>query len=298
LLTATTLNRGKRNRESYVDTSNIDLVIMLTRATLWPAVKLGPSRENLRGLMKRGTLILMLVLLAWTMSYAQEQPQSEPNSGQPSISPSVPRADGPQPDGEATSSLLVPTGSQNAERLGAGGKFRYYLGETYLNPSFITAPAFRASIRMANPPGHFSTTYPADWRQGPEGFGRNYGDAMAQRLSFQTARFVSGALLREDPRYAPSSSKNVFARSLHAFGYTFIDRSDSGPRMPAFSNFVGAAAAGFVANTYLPPGFANVTHAGERATLQLGLFAAGNLYREFSPQMPKPLRIFIALIGQ
>jgi hypothetical protein len=68
--------------------------------------------------------------------------------------------------------------------------------------------------------------------------------------------------------------------------------------MPAFSNFVGAAAAGFVGNTYLPPGFANVTHAGQRATLQLAFFGAGNLFREFAPQMPRPLRTFFQLIGR
>jgi hypothetical protein len=36
---------------------------------------------------------------------------------------------------------------------GVGDKFDYYLNETYLNPSVFTAPAFRAGIRMANPPG-------------------------------------------------------------------------------------------------------------------------------------------------
>jgi hypothetical protein len=121
---------------------------------------------------------------------------------------------------------------------------------------------------------------------------------MAQRVSFQTARFVTGLVVREDPRYRPSSSHNVFARSLHAFGYTFIDRSDAGHPMPAFSNFMGAAAAGFVGNTYLPPGFANITHAGQRATVQFGFASAGNLYREFGPQMPRPLRTFFELIGR
>jgi hypothetical protein len=68
--------------------------------------------------------------------------------------------------------------------------------------------------------------------------------------------------------------------------------------MPAFSNFVGSAAAGFVGNSYLPPGFDNVTHAGQRATLQFAFFGAGNLFREFAPQMPRPLRVFIQLIGR
>lgn len=177
-------------------------------------------------------------------------------------------------------------------------KFNYYVTETYLNPSTFTAPAFRAGIRMANPPGKGLTKYPPEWRQGAEAFGRNYGDAFAQRVTFQTARFATGVITREDPRYYPSSSHNVLSRSFHAITYTFIDRSDSGHAMPAFSNFVGAAAAGFVGNAYLPSGYNNATHAGQRATLQFGMTAAGNLFREFAPQMPRPVRTVLQLIAR
>jgi hypothetical protein len=178
------------------------------------------------------------------------------------------------------------------------GKFSYYVDETYLNPSVFTAPAFRAGIRMANPPGKVATEYPPGWRQGAEAFGRNYGDAFAQRVTFQTARFATGVITHEDPRYIPCSSHNVLARSLHALTFTFVDRSDSGRLMPAFSNFVGATAAGFVGNAYLPSGFNNTTHAGQRASLQFGFTAAGNLFREFAPQMPRPVRTLFQLIAR
>jgi len=68
--------------------------------------------------------------------------------------------------------------------------------------------------------------------------------------------------------------------------------------MPAFSNFVGAAAGGFVGNAYLPAGFNNGTHAGQRATIRFGTLAAGNLFREFAPQMPRPMRTFFMLIAR
>ena len=187
---------------------------------------------------------------------------------------------------------------KNIQSSGIEGKFRYYVSETYLNPSVFTAPAFRAGIRMANPPGKGATQYPPEWRQGAEAFGRNYGDAFAQRVTFQTARFATGVITHEDPRYIPSSTHNVLARSLHALTFTFVDRSDSGRPMPAFSNFVGATAAGFVGNTYLPSGFNNTTHAGQRATLQFGFTAAGNLFREFAPQMPRPVRTVFQLIAR
>ena len=186
----------------------------------------------------------------------------------------------------------------NGPSFGVEDKFRYYMDETYLNPSALTAPAFRAGIRMANPPGKGATQYPAEWRQGSEAFGRNYGDAFAQRVTFQTARFATGVVTHEDPRYIPSTSRNVLARSLHALIFTFVDRSDSGHAMPAISNFVGATAAGFVGNAYLPSGFDNATHAGQRAILQFGFTAGGNLFREFAPQIPRPIRTVLQLIAR
>lgn len=247
--------------------------------------------------MNRAAFIAVSAVLASTISYAQDT--TVPDTKRQAIASAI-TGDSSQSDGGANSSAIATSvlAPNQSDSFGVGAKFRYYLGETYLNPSFITAPAFRAGIRMASPPGHSPTAYPRDWSQGAAGFERNFGDALAQRVTFQTARFVTGTLIREDPRYVPSSSHNVFVRSLHAFGCTFIDRSDSGHRMPAFSNFVGASAAGFVGNAYLPPGFDNATHAGQRAALQFGFFGAGNLFREFAPQMPRPLRIFIQLIGR
>jgi hypothetical protein len=179
-----------------------------------------------------------------------------------------------------------------------GNRFSYYMTETYWNPSVLTAPAFRAGMYMANPPGKGPTAYPPEWRQGAEAFGRNYGDAFASRVSGHTAQFLTGAITHENPYYVPSVSRGFFARSAHAITFTFIDRSNSGQPMPAFSNFVGAAAGGFVGNAYLPAGFCDVAHAGQRATFQIGTFAAGNLFREFAPQIPRPLQFAISLIGR
>jgi hypothetical protein len=87
-------------------------------------------------------------------------------------------------------------------------------------------------------------------------------------------------------------------RSLYALTFTFVDRSDAGHSIPAFSNFVGAAAGGFVGNTCLPTGFNDFTHAGQRATVRFGMIAAGNLFREFAPQMPRPMRAFFTLVAR
>jgi hypothetical protein len=257
--------------------------------------------------MKNAVSISLLALLILPVtSWGQDAEKTLPNAASSQIAP---RASGDISDVDhhavhppSSSVPMDPNRARpapaTAAEFGLSNKFSYYMTETYFNPSVFTAPAFRAGLRMANPPGKGATQYPPDWRQGAEAFGRNYGDAFAERISFQTARFATGAIVREDPRYVPSSSRDIFARSMHAVSFTLVDRSDSGHRMPALSNFVGAAAGGFVGNTYLPAGFNDVTHAGQRATLRFGFAVGGNLFREFAPQMPGPLRNFIMLIAR
>lgn len=256
----------------------------------------------------KNTLSIRLLALLLLPASCFGQDAAKPLSDPPSYEAAHGTTEGSSSIGQeavdppSASGAVDPTLAQPAPPIragfGFGYKFHYYLTETYFNPSALTAPAFRAGLRMANPPGKGATQFPPEWRLGSEAFGRNYGDAFVERVSFQTARFVTGAITREDPRYAPSSSHNVLARSLHALSFTLVDRSDSGHPMPAFSNFVGAAAGGFIGNAYLPSGFNNVTHAGQRATLRFGFTASGNLFREFAPEMPGPLRNFIMLIAR
>jgi hypothetical protein len=75
----------------------------------------------------------------------------------------------------------------------------------------------------------------------------------------------------------------------HALIYTFIDKTDGGHSTVALSNFTGAAAAGFVGNAFMPAGFDNATHAGQRATLAFGSLAVGNMAQEFAPEIRKAL---------
>jgi hypothetical protein len=257
--------------------------------------------------MQRMFAISFFILLMLSIaSFAQGVPKELPSTGSSQMSRSH-SAESIDAAGKVTedvgssatddSNVVLPHQS-DTQAFGVRDKFGYYVIETYLNPSALTAPAFRASLRMANPPGKGATHYPAEWRQGAEAFGRNYGDAFAERVSFHTARFLTGAIIREDPRYIPSRGDHVFARSVHALAFAFVDRSDSGHPMPAISNFVGAAAGGFVGNAYLPSGFNDLTHAGQRATFRFGIFAAGNLFREFAPQMPRPMRTVFELIAR
>lgn len=257
----------------------------------------------MRNLLWLGILSVLFDLGAWGQeaTLAPQVPQfvGSVEEQQPSgIQPGVTQIGPALTPASANSSVNGFTHKPPGSMPGARSRLSYYMTETYLNPSIFTAPAFRASMRMANPPGKGPSQYPKEWRQGAEGFGRNYGDAFATRIGTHTAQFLTGMLTGEDPNYVPSASHAFLMRSSHALAITFVDQTASGRHLPALSNFVGAAAGGFVGNTYLPDGFRDMTHAGQRATFQFGMLAAGNLFREFAPQMPGLVRAFIALIAR
>jgi len=150
-----------------------------------------------------------------------------------------------------------------------------------VGPRVLVGPAFPAAIRMANPPSH----YPNDWRQGAEGFGRNYGDQLATVETLQTGRFIVGAALHEDFRYHPSTSTNFFMRTGHALSYTLVDRSDSGHVRPAVANLVGLGGGSYVGMSYLPPGFNDVTHANQTLIFQFSRLVGSNIGSEFAPDI-------------
>jgi hypothetical protein len=75
----------------------------------------------------------------------------------------------------------------NAQAFGIDDKFSYHLTETYLNASAFTGLAFRAGIRMTNPPGKGLTQYPRSGGKAP-------------RLSAETTGMPSHSVWRFRPR--------------------------------------------------------------------------------------------------
>jgi hypothetical protein len=199
-----------------------------------------------------------------------------PGKPEPQDQSNPPSPSSQTPD-ENSAILFLPVATQ--QRLSFGDKFTIYAHQTFGPPALIF-PAFSAGVGMANSKNH----YPPEWKDGGGAFGRLYGDAIATATSQRTARFLTGVVLHEDPRYVRSKSKNPLARTLHAVAFTFVDKTDSGRNTIAFSNFAGAAAGGFVGMAYLPHGYNDLTHAEQRMEIQFMNTAIQNIAAEFQPQ--------------
>jgi len=157
-------------------------------------------------------------------------------------------------------------------------KSQIYIHKAY-SPAAVIYPLIGAGFRMINPPD----AYPKEWKDGMGAFGRNYGNAIAQRTASTTADFGTQILLHEDPRYRRSDSSNPIMRLGHAIAWTFFDENDSGHRTLAVSTFSSAAAGGFVGMAYLPDGYNDVTHAEQRMVREIGDRAISNILTEFEP---------------
>jgi hypothetical protein len=181
--------------------------------------------------------------------------------------------------------FLSPRLGRPLQPMGVGDKFKYFV-EPAFGPRTLFTDALSTGIRMANPPSH----YPPEWHGGAEAFGRLYGDTFARTGAESIGRFSTSVLLHEDPRYRRSESTFVPTRLGHAFVFTFIDQTDGGHRTIAMSNFTGAAAGGFIGNAYLPAGFDDLTHAGQRSAFAFGGMAAQNVLQEFSPELGRALK--------
>ena len=197
----------------------------------------------------------------------------------PSASPT------PQQSSQSNVPFLSPSYGRPLQSMSRGDKFKYLMEPAFGPRSFITN-SFSAGTRMANPPGR----YPHEWRAGAEAFGLGYGDSFARTGAESIARFSTSVLLHEDPRYWRSESNFLPARLGHALVFTLVDRTDGGHPTIAMSNFTGAAAGGFIGNAYLPAGFDNLTHAGQRSAIVFGGMAGQNVLHEFSPEIGQFLK--------
>ena len=158
-------------------------------------------------------------------------------------------------------------------------KFHIYAHKTF-GPPAVILPAFGAGLGMLNPPNK----YPREWKDGADAFGRNYGYRVADHTSRNTAQFLTGALLHEDPRYLRSTSSNPVFRTVHALAFTIFDKTDSGRTTFAASNFASAAAGGFIGMGILPDGYNDVTHAEQHMASEFLQIGIGNVLTEFEPQ--------------
>lgn len=163
-----------------------------------------------------------------------------------------------------------------------------YQMEEPFGPKGIFMPAIAMAVSypdLANKKG-----YPSEWTEGAGAFGRNLGDHYARNFTARAGELLPALALHERVRYTRSTSTSTMTRIGHALAGTLVGESDSGHYMPSFVNLGGAAGSGFVGMAYLPDGFGDITHAGQRSIRRLAGYSSGDIFKEFSPEIVTAMR--------
>ena len=94
---------------------------------------------------------------------------------------------------------------------------------------------------------------------------------------------------KQDPRYYTRGHGGFFKRSGYAASRLFIARKDSGSETFNFSEIVGAGAAAGISNAYYPSEQNRFVKTYQRWISQLIQDAAGNLAKEFWPDINRAI---------
>jgi hypothetical protein len=145
--------------------------------------------------------------------------------------------------------------------------------------TFILGAAFGAEAQIAGANPSFGSGVPAYFRYA----GASYtdwavGDVMTEG--------IYPAILHEDPRYFRRGEGGGWSRLGYAVGQIFWTHTDSGTTQFNFSEIAGNGTAVAISNIYYPDD-RTVAHNASKLLVQLGVDMAGNVLKEFSPDLTR-----------
>jgi hypothetical protein len=133
---------------------------------------------------------------------------------------------------------------------------------------------------------------PEGYGQGAEGYGKRFGSSMARGASENLfGTFLIASVLREDPRFYVLRNLSFNQSVKYSAVRIAITRSDSGKRVVNFAGLLGPLAGEALANTYFPEGNRGISDTFIRYASDLGWRFAGNLLRQYWPNINRKLRL-------
>lgn len=180
----------------------------------------------------------------------------------------------------AGSAAFAQTGPFNNEPyspLSNRDKAKLYVNRVYA-PSGLLRSAFSAGYNQW-------VDDPPEWGQGMLGYGRRYGHRVLNRGVESAIGVGVATTLGEDPRYFYSGEQGVFRRVKYAIWNTLTTRTDDGGRRLSTWRFAGNYGASLVSNSWRAPSQDSFSQAMQRGTLSIGFDVAGNVFKEFWPDI-------------
>jgi hypothetical protein len=174
--------------------------------------------------------------------------------------------------------------SATVSRLTPEERWRIYHESTFA-PGSLVGPVVGAAMT------EWVTGQPPEWGQGLKGYGRRLASGYARKAISNSIAFSVAFADGEDPRAMRSGRSGIWPRAQFAIVQTFVSRTESGARVPAFSRFAGTYGAAFISNAWYPDRRANTGQALYRGSTALGWSVASQVFYEFLPDLKKLLHM-------
>jgi hypothetical protein len=156
-------------------------------------------------------------------------------------------------------------------------KFKMARQDSFDRGTFIMAALFGGEAQWTKSTPSFG--------QETSGYGRYFAASYAD---FVIGNFMTEAIyptiFGQDPRYFRRGTGTVFSRLEYAVSQTFWTHKDSGGMQFNFSEVLGNATAAAISNSYYPDN-RSATDAVSKLGIQIGVDMAGNILKEFSPEL-------------
>jgi len=133
---------------------------------------------------------------------------------------------------------------------------------------------------------------PEGYGQGGEGYAKRFGANMARAASDNIfGTFLIASVIHQDPRFYVKKGLSFRQSVKYAAVRVLKTRSDNGQSVTNFAGLMGPLAGEALANTYYPAGSRGVGDTFVRYSADLGWKFAGNLLKEYWPDINKKLRL-------
>lgn len=156
-------------------------------------------------------------------------------------------------------------------------KFRIASRETFDPGTLILSGLFAGESQLTKSSPSFG--------QGPSGYARYYA---ASYGDFVIGNFMTEAVypsvFHQDPRYFRRETGSTLSRLGYAVQQIFWTRSDAGRGQFNFSEILGNSTSVAISNAYYPDNRTSA-EAASRLGIQIGVDVAGNILKEFSPEL-------------
>jgi hypothetical protein len=170
---------------------------------------------------------------------------------------------------------------KDSKPLTAAEKFKLAARDSFDPGTFLLTGAL-AGI------GQASNSTPS-YGQGMAGYGRYFGSTYGNLMigNFMTTG-VYPSLLHQDPRYFQRGTGSTGSRLGYAMSQVFITHGDNRRTQFNFSEICGNATAVAISNAY-DPDHRTASDAVEILGIQLAIDMAGNILKEFAPDLYRKL---------